>query len=374
MASTLTASVNMPPWMEGEDVQEDEWFFQSIKRYDHLFIYHLSMLAKFMRISPKGDKIAIVGKTIKSKDQGISTSMEEFVEIGVFSICPKLLVTCLSEQGLNNKRDFALLAGARTTPDSPDIKQIRFLTEMSIVTVSAKYVDIWQINEGTDLLTPIGRYKNEAGTLVGCEVFDSSHIYCFDESTVIRLSADIDTGDIKTMAKTPFHHSTILDLAFTGHVVCVITSDGLMTSLECEVLTHEKEVNLASCGLSRAVICKSDPTVVAFVSFGALQIRLADGRIVFRRDMNGINASLDHLNFDRRDCLLLRDDKVVEVYRAGKDYVEELFTHDGHRYEVTCVCTHPKVKGLHFSSDLNGSLHAWLYATPTSKEEVPTPL
>ena len=74
-----------------------------------------------------GDKIAIVGKAMKSRDRGMSTSMEEFQEIGVFSICPKLLVTCIKQQGLNNKRDFALLAGARMKTGTPDIKQVRDL-------------------------------------------------------------------------------------------------------------------------------------------------------------------------------------------------------------------------------------------------------
>merc|ERR1719264_111455 len=125
---------------------------------------------------------------MKSRDRGMSTSMEEFQEIGVFSICPKLLVTCIKQQGLNNKRDFALLAGARMKTGTPDIKQILFLNEVSIVTVSSKYVGIWQIDEGTDVLTLIGRYKHGSGTLVGCEALDYSHIYCFDEQTVIRLS------------------------------------------------------------------------------------------------------------------------------------------------------------------------------------------
>ena len=90
-------------------------------------MYHLSMSATFMRVSPKGDKITIVGKTIKSKDQGMPASMKEFLEIGVFRICPKLLVPCHTEQGLNNKRDFALLAGARMKTGSLDIKQVRDL-------------------------------------------------------------------------------------------------------------------------------------------------------------------------------------------------------------------------------------------------------
>ena len=214
----------------------------------------------------------------------------------------------------------------------------------------------------SDVLTLIGRYKHGSGTLVGCEALDYSHIYCFDEQTVIRLSADIDTGNIDAMAKAPFHHSTILDVAVTNREICVITSDGLMTSLECDELTREKEVNLESCGLNRAVICKSDPSVVAFSgNFGAFHIRLADGRKI---EMNGITANLDNLNFDRRNCLLLRDDKVVKVCRVSEDCVEELFTHDGHRCEVTHVRAHPQVQNLLFSSDKNGGLHAWLYDTP----------
>lgn len=364
MTSTHTASINALPWMEDEEMHEDEWFFQSIKRYDHLFMYHLSMSVTFMRVSPKGDKITIVGKTIKSKDQGMPASMKEFLEIGVFSICPKLLVPCHTEQGLNNKRDFALLAGARMKTGSLDIKQTLFLTDVSIVTVSSKCVGIWQINEGTDVLTLIASYKHESGYLVGCEIMDSRHIYCFDESRVIRLSGNIDTGSINAVAESPLQPSTILDMALTDRLVSVVTSEGLMTTLERDVLTHEREVNLGTGVLNSAVICKSDPSVVAFVKVNSsgVHIRLPDGRIISNTDINGIKANPTPMHFNRLDCLLVRDDKEIKVYRASSNGIEELFTHDGHRNEVTCVCTHPQVEGLHFSSDQKGYLHAWQLA------------
>ena len=110
-------------------------------------------------MSPKGDKIAIAGKKIKAKGQ--KEKGDDPIEIGIFSICPKLLVSCPAEQGRNNKRDFALVAGARMPPGSQaeDVKQLHFLGEESVVAVSAGGVSVWRIKEGTDLMTLAGQYK-----------------------------------------------------------------------------------------------------------------------------------------------------------------------------------------------------------------------
>ena len=71
-------------------------------------------------------------------------------------------------------------------------------------------------------------HQHESGNLAGCEVWDSRHIYCFDESAVIRLSAaaaDVSAAncDMKLEAKASFASSSILDLAVTGGAVCVVT-------------------------------------------------------------------------------------------------------------------------------------------------------
>jgi hypothetical protein len=79
------------------------------------------VLATSVRVSPRGDRIAIGGVKSKPKDDDGGGG---FVELGLFSLPPKLLSSCPVEQGLNNKRDFTLVAGARDKKDRSKIKQV----------------------------------------------------------------------------------------------------------------------------------------------------------------------------------------------------------------------------------------------------------
>ena len=285
--------------------------FQSVRhiRYAHLCIYHLSVLATAVRVSPKGDRIAIGGVKIGGSGGGGNGASNGngrgFVEIGLFSLPPKLLATCPVEQGLNNKRDFTLVAGARTEceEEKETVRQIRFLTDTTLVTQSAAGVCLWRQRPGTDLLEPLAKYSHGERELADMELGPGGSIYCHDGAQVFRLNVasvgESDDGSSIPKESKVSLGSAILDLAVDpdAKALRVVCEDGTVTTLCADDLTRGDCFALGRSPVRTAVFCGRDPSVVAFLSpsnassgDAFLHIRLPDGRIV-TSDVAGISGN-----------------------------------------------------------------------------------
>jgi len=130
--------------MEEEDGQvvDDEWFYQSIKRYDHLCMYSLSNNVEAMAMSFCGGFLLLAGHTRSNSDAANGAKKEEKskippkaagTEIMVLALPNKLLSKSSEQEGLAVRRDFTLVAGYHTDATSTEydygsVKQVRIPT------------------------------------------------------------------------------------------------------------------------------------------------------------------------------------------------------------------------------------------------------
>ena len=139
-----------PPWIDNseDDSDDDEWLFNSMQRYKHLFTYSIVCDAASIDIHEGSRRLAIAGA--RSSMMGNKSNNQAMYEIAVYRIPEKLVVESNEEkEGLLNVRDLSLLAGIGL---ESDILKVSFLSSDQLVFVQKNSVSVWSINSDSDLL------------------------------------------------------------------------------------------------------------------------------------------------------------------------------------------------------------------------------
>ena len=126
------------PWDVTEDSEDDEdWLFSSIKLYQQLHMFHLSVSPAHMSLSPDG------------RDLALADTARGHLE--VFRLPGKLVAATGEEEGLTSNRDFSLVCG---TVECPGVTSLQYAGRRSLVTTStgSQAVSMWSWQAGEDIL------------------------------------------------------------------------------------------------------------------------------------------------------------------------------------------------------------------------------
>ena len=125
------------PWDVTEESDDDEdWLFSSIKLYQQLHMFHLSLTAAHLSLSPDGSHLALAGPG---------------GHLEVYSLPGKLVAASGAEEGLTSNRDFSLVCGA---VECGPVTSLQYLGRRCLVTTSSdsSAVSLWSWQAGEDLL------------------------------------------------------------------------------------------------------------------------------------------------------------------------------------------------------------------------------
>eukprot|EP00096_Caligus_rogercresseyi_P012043 TRINITY_DN4934_c0_g1_i1.p1 TRINITY_DN4934_c0_g1~~TRINITY_DN4934_c0_g1_i1.p1 ORF type:complete len:319 (-),score=28.62 TRINITY_DN4934_c0_g1_i1:24-980(-) len=306
------------------DEEEDDWFFASINRYDHLFMYDLELKAeervKRLALSPSGDRWALLTTT----DIGLYASPSSLKPVGF---------------GLP-KRDAHLLAGNSI---SESVESCSFLSEDELVTPAS----VWRLDQ-SDLLQR-GRDLSFSGICL----LNST------KSKILGLSkGSLYSIDLNSDSQLLPSESNIVSAIYGN-------DDSIPTVL--------KEDGSVWRGNNMEFQCSpplgSLPSDMELLSPVHVLLRLNSENVIIHRltkkgktlfDLKEkiihnviLSPSGEYVSFISGDYKI----KILSLANSGK----EVFVHDGHKCPIVSHSWHPSIGHTIFSVDADKNVQIWKF-------------
>ena len=340
MKTSAGAGQDVCPWDVTEDSEDDEdWLFSSIKLYQQLHMFHLSLTPAHMALSPDGCNLALADSA--------SGHLE------VYRLPGKLVAASKEEEGLTSNRDFSLVCG---TVECPGLSSLQYVGRRSLLTTSSdsQAVSLWSWQAGEDLLqltseVDIGQFRPRAVEGVGEE-----NLVVWGQNCLAR--ADM-TGLVLDRREVGGEIQSVMT---EGNVTWCLTTRGDLSSTDWRqsstVLHHSLQSQSQSCFFKRGA-----NTFLAAQSEATSTLSLWDVRnIQAVQEVSLASSPGGHIVADS-DNIVVSQAQPPGLSIYSSDSLQLVFSHEAHRAEISCLLTHPAVKNLVISADTNNRLQAWVF-------------
>jgi len=340
--------LEQPPWLQEADcghTLDDEWFYASIQRYDHLYMYSLSCNVACMALDDKGHHLALVGR---SRRGGQSEAGHELM---VFSLPDKLLMAnCPAKEGLAGKRDFSLRAGYRGQHDNPTLAgcvQVCFGQNADeVLTLTCNKLTSWTRVEQADLYRADRQWDVSLGP--ARMHFHLGFVYVANGRNLTVINSQ--NGD-STVTEWP---SPLADFKVDQHGDIIgVNANGRRITAEDQNKERQTET------LKNVALCKEDDRLTALVRGQSLVINCLNEPVCELQNEDLLDVS--NMWWWTKESLVAACRSVLNVYNFKGNSLSLAFRHDGHAGRVTAWSNHPNVARLSFSVDDEGALHAWQF-------------
>ncbi|XP_022345130.2 integrator complex assembly factor WDR73-like [Crassostrea virginica] len=349
----------------------DDWFYDSISRYKHLYMYDLQYpVTAFDWINNNFVCVATRGRPKH--------------EITELSLPDKL---CTSEElALSKNRDFQVVTGGFS---SSEIRVLKHIPETRLICTSSvknqDSIDIWRLGaHDTDLIETDGKIhsRKQKGTWSSIAAMDKNHVIfgshgdnlCFAD--VITQNILLDTTELPFTCTSRISRISTLD----NHTVCCCFTNGNLLMWD----TREKTPTVHEINFERSNahwtmdLCDTD---LVQLSSGGDVLFLDTRKLKNVTSTNNIGLTTKDtdclrvcLKLHKGNCLLYSVsgfDGNVYLYAVTSPSAE--FVHEGHckncsvdldpsNLNVVTHSWHP-MENVILSAASDGSLHAW---QPTS--------
>ncbi|XP_047485186.1 WD repeat-containing protein 73-like [Penaeus chinensis] len=343
---------------------EDEWFFQSIRRYEDLLMY---------------DVQGVISSAVFRNDNRLllASSREHTHEVWELSVPEKL--TAGPDAGLTKDRDFKQITAGYT----PDRTKEMLVINSKVVLSGPKSVCMYNIpsfSDPTDVMSHICDIRNDTGdaTLAQSE----SCIYSATDVTNLT-DFNFNTNKVSQLSSLPSQISRkgsddalkISSIVYrSGKLYIGLSERGITYVYELGTGKVIQEIT-ASDTLSGfwKIDISQDEKFVAFAnSNGRVNVydtrKLSEAVFEEKKEVQDQTKSNHQIHFSPEGNLLSLSgySKLVEVFDVS-DHSDrtEVFCHDGHRDEqISTILTHlwhPSQNKLVFSADDMGTLQAWRF-------------
>ena len=334
------------PWEVTEDSEDEEdWVFSSVRLYQQLHMFQLSLSPSQLALSPDGCHLALA-------DSGRA-------HLEVYRLPGKLVAASEEEEGLTSNRDFQLVCG---TVECPAVSSLQYLGRRGLVTTSrdSQAVSLWSWEAGEDLLQ-LSREINTGGFQPrAVEVAGQDRLVVWGENCL--ASTDL-TGLGLESRKVGGEIEAVMT---EGSVTWCLDSRGDLSSLDWRQATSEFHHNIhqGRAGRALAQSCFFKLGASSFLaghSPGELSLSLWDLRSSRPVQEVSLASPGGQIVADSEGGLVLSQGPRVSVFSHS---LQPVFSHQAHRAEISCLLTHPAVRNLVISADRNKRLQAWVHNTP----------
>jgi len=319
--------------------------FGSLSEYQHLHMFHLSLTASHLALSPDGSALALA-----DRKRG---------HLEVYNLPGKLVAASDKEEGLTSNRDFGLVSG---TVDCPGVSSVEYVSGRSVLTTShhSPVVSLWTWQPAEDLI-------QLTGEVCRCD-FQPSAVHAVGESEVVvwgeqRLARSDLTGlgqDRREMSEE------LLAVKTAGPVSWCVGRDGQLQSIDWRQSGPGLQLRLQQGQLSQSCILQRGPTTLVagrcedtlrlwdVRSSGSLQERSLQERSLQERSLTGVSGHL----VAGSDHIVHTEGSLVSVYSLS---LQTIFSHKAHRADISSLLTHSSVSNLIISADTANRLQAWVF-------------
>ena len=336
------------PWDTGDIVSEDEddeWFYSSIKLYQHLYMFSINLSPSCMSQSPD------------SKSLALADSVRGQLE--VYSLPGKLVALTQEEEGLTSNRDFALVSGS---VECGQVRSVEHLDQHNIVTTheDSQEVRVWSWQQGDDLIEKTENLCccdfQPRGTSVSDTSDSRSSVIVFGDHHVARTFR----GDMRLDSRRLSTAGSVTSVLSSEESVTWVSDDqGTVTTLDWRQSSPAQVRRLGQDSVLRSRVVRSDDARVKLVTLdtcGVLSVwETRDSGPVVSADLG---AGVDQFSVGGGDVAVSQSCGVL-VFDINN--LNKKFHHKGHRSTVTHVFSHPVIHNLVISSDSKHNLHAWVY-------------
>jgi len=374
----LISKMDSCPWeIDGDDESDDDdWFYSSLTKYEHLLMYSLSVSAQCMSVSQDGRYIC-VGGTRNANDSINNKNGEN--ELLVYSIPAKLNTTCPLKEGLSSSRDFKLRAGAFT--DSP-IKQASFSgadnEKLWSSSRTEKGVRLWNIPPEDDLISSTAWLSSSS---ISSPVYCEAGGKCYLAGDSVIEQVDVDTWTIDQSVAIGKNEGVEVEGVYCDEEEgSVWWCDGKgrigaqdlrsRTKIFSDIeLTSYPDIDSQDWTFS--FLPNSFLKIAAVGSHGKLcTLDTRSTKKLFLSENLTFNSSMpltppSVCGSRIKDEIAVQSADVVNVYSIKHGQLKLLFEHDGHKKKrkvgVLSTAWHTGIHNLLFSADSQQNLHAWSF-------------
>lgn len=343
---------------------EDEWFFQSIRRYEDLLMY---------------DVQGVISCAVFRNDSRLllASSREHAHEVWELSVPEKL--TAGPDAGLTKDRDFSLITAAYT----PNRTKEMLVMNLKVVLSGPKGVCIYNIpssSDPTDVMSHILDIRNDTvdATLAQSE----SSIYSATDVTNLT-DFNFNTNKVSLLSSLPSQINredrdnalSISSIVYrSGKLYVGLSEKGITYVYELGTGKVIQEITApdTSSGFWKVDISHDEKFVAFANSNGRVNVydtrKLSEAVFDKKKEVQDHTISNHQIQFSPSGNLLSLSgySKLVEVFDVSENSDgAEVFCHDGHRGEqISTILTHlwhPSQSKLVFSADDMGTLQAWRF-------------
>lgn len=349
--------------LQGEE-SDDEWFYESIRRYDDLLMYDV-----------QGDIGCATFYDNSKVLLGVSRS--SLHELWLLSVPDKLLLAGRSA-GLVKNRDFNLVAAGYTTGSVKKVVRVG----SSVVVAEEGGIHLYSIpqsNNPSDVISLTSTLIRGAEGEVALAVSEAGRVYAGDTlSNLTQLDISSENTHKPIEFPVTFQGSDkISEIKCVGHKVFICSrrkGSVLILDQRTDSFVQEVQVQKDTSGLW-TMDANQDDIVALASSCGSVSVRdlRHTHKEIYSHNVGSAHKSSQKVtvHLSPSDPLLSVSgfDKTVEIhdYLCGESD-GKVFCHDGHRgQDVQGIVTHmwhPAQKKLLFSADDTGKLNAWRFKLP----------
>jgi len=366
-----------PPWElnEGEDEEDDDWFFKSITAYSHLLMYNLPLLPEELVINKAGNQLALSGINPRAVDK---------TEISIYRLPSKLLCQTEQEQGLNNSRDFKILGGVLVDHPVSGLQFIRrepcnFYTEqddtgceeeLAVSLRGCRNLEVWRLREEQDDLVP--QYKIETALIPTSWQISGQKLVLTDGKRVELI--DLKTRNQIFIIPLAGVQTDQVKVAILGDRIYLGGSSGTLFCYDIESgnLIHSTDFSQSiSSGCTKTWSWDIAPRFVA--ESALIAINQSGEFFSVSEDLKSL-AALERLQSGgimvtnkSRNRFAVHSGQLIKVYDVKDDQIEPVFLHEGHATSkskdrrVSKCFFHPWLEDTIISADVDRNLQIWQF-------------
>ncbi|XP_042891234.1 WD repeat-containing protein 73-like [Penaeus japonicus] len=343
---------------------EDEWFFESIQRYEDLLMY---------------DVQGVISCAVFRNDNRLllASSREHVHEVWELSVPEKL--TAGPGAGLTKDRDFRLITAGYTVDRTKEM----LVMHSNVVLSGPKGVSMYSIpssNDPTDVISHICDIRNDtvdaALTQSETSVYsatDLSNLTDFNlNSNKVSLLSSLPN---QTNGKGNNDALNVSNLVHrSGNLYIGLSERGMTYVYELGTGKVIREISAPSnaSGNWKTDVSHDEKFVALSNSVGTVSVydvrKLSKAVFEIKKEVQDQTASSHQVHFSPSGNLLSLSgyNKFIEVFDiSDPSDGTGVFCHDGHRgKEVSSILTHlwhPSQSKLVFSADDTGTLQAWRF-------------
>ena len=345
-----SAGQEICPWdlREEESEDEEDWLFSSVRQYQQLHMFQLSVSPSHLALSPDGHHLALA-------DSGRG-------QLEVYRLPGKLVAASEEEEGLTSNRDFALVCG---TVKCPAVRSLHCVGRRRLVTTSSdcQAVSVWRWEAGEDLLERTGEVSTGQFQPRAVEVLGQDRLLVWGENWLAR--ADMEGRGLDRREVGGGGGEEIQTVMTEASVTWYLDTRGDLSSLDWRqsdsVLHHNIHQGRKDRSLSQSCFFKRGSNTF-LAGHGDQTLALWDLRNCQPVQEVSLASPGAHIVTDSEGNIVLSQGSRVSLYSS--DSLQLVFSHETHRADISCLLAHPAVRNLVISADSNSRLQAWVHNSP----------